>query len=148
MRNRGLGGGGKQGNPFPFLFQGTAIQRLQQAIHDPAKQMLADPDGLLSVDGQHPGAGIETAHGLERHQVGNVPVEADHFRQQVGAGGGLHLAALPHDELAPHDFQSQAGHAHQPAITTIAGHLLQAIEGTGQRLLQRIMHPKRVPGSG
>ncbi|WP_041211648.1 hypothetical protein [Aeromonas caviae] len=48
---QGIGGEENRGTPFPFLFQGTAVQRLQQAIHDPAKQMLADPDGLLSVDG-------------------------------------------------------------------------------------------------
>ncbi len=124
--------------------QGTGvIQRLPQAIDHPAQQTGADTHSLMGGNGNHPGAGLQTFDALDRHQVDNVVVKADHFR--------LDLPTVPIDDLAlATDGYVEAdglqSHAHRAGQATFGFRFGRLGYADGAEAAQSVQQRRARPG--
>ncbi|MCY1281642.1 hypothetical protein D9M70_304540 [compost metagenome] len=89
------------------------VERLAEAVDHPAEPGLVDLQARLVARREYPRAGHQPDRLLERHQVGDLAVEADHLGFQHAAVGQLDVAALAGQALAAEAFQQQPGNPRQ-----------------------------------
>jgi hypothetical protein len=115
------------------------VQRLAKAVDHATKPGFVDLQQRLVLGREYARAGGQADRLLERHQIGDIAVEADHLGIQQTAVSLFDAAALAGAALAAEALQEHAGNPHQAS-----GHLgqLHAVE-RAQRFVEFVVEHRR-----